>query len=197
MSHGRLLSVPRDADEQAGLGREMYRFIETLYPICRGIAGVGCRKTLNHINALLPIRIHETRRGRRSSTGRCPRSGISGMPGSGRPRREGDRLPEIQSPCRQLQHPDHRTMPLEQSAEAPHDTRPPGWIPYRTTYYQEDWGFCIAYNDLNRLEDGDYEVFIDSHSIRDPYRRRILPARPAVRGSPLLLSCLPPFALQR
>ena len=38
----------------------------------------------------------------------------------------------------------------------------PNLIPYRTSYYKENWGFCLAHNDLLRMEDGEYEVFIDS-----------------------------------
>jgi aminopeptidase-like protein len=38
----------------------------------------------------------------------------------------------------------------------------PDWIPYRTTYYQESWGFCLSHNKLLSLHDGDYEVYIDS-----------------------------------
>jgi aminopeptidase-like protein len=38
----------------------------------------------------------------------------------------------------------------------------PDWIPYRTSYYKEDWGFCLSHNQMLELEDGDYEVCIDS-----------------------------------
>jgi aminopeptidase-like protein len=38
----------------------------------------------------------------------------------------------------------------------------PDWIPYRTTYYQENWGFCLRHKDLERLPDEEYEVVIDS-----------------------------------
>jgi aminopeptidase-like protein len=38
----------------------------------------------------------------------------------------------------------------------------PDWIPYRTSYYQENWGFCLSHNRMLAIEDGDYEVSIDS-----------------------------------
>ena len=38
----------------------------------------------------------------------------------------------------------------------------PDWIPYRTSYYREDWGFCLSQAALDRLEEGEYEVCIDS-----------------------------------
>jgi aminopeptidase-like protein len=38
----------------------------------------------------------------------------------------------------------------------------PDLIPYRTSYYDEDWGFCLTQNQLEAFEDGEYEVRIDS-----------------------------------
>ncbi|MBP6261994.1 MAG: DUF4910 domain-containing protein, partial [Nitrospira sp.] len=38
----------------------------------------------------------------------------------------------------------------------------PEWIPYRTSYYQENWGFCLPHKDLERLVDEEYDVLIDS-----------------------------------
>jgi aminopeptidase-like protein len=38
----------------------------------------------------------------------------------------------------------------------------PDWIPYRTSYYKEDWGFCLPHHQLLELNDDEYEVCIDS-----------------------------------
>jgi aminopeptidase-like protein len=38
----------------------------------------------------------------------------------------------------------------------------PDWIPYRTSYYNENWGFCLPDRLLSGLPDGDYEVSIDT-----------------------------------
>ncbi len=38
----------------------------------------------------------------------------------------------------------------------------PDLIPYRTSYYAENWAFCMAHHQVERLEDGIYEVVIDS-----------------------------------
>jgi aminopeptidase-like protein len=59
--------------------------------------------------------------------------------------------------------PVHAIMPL--SELKPHlFTLPenPDWIPYRTSYYQRNWGFCLSHNQMLALDDGDYEVCIDS-----------------------------------
>jgi aminopeptidase-like protein len=59
--------------------------------------------------------------------------------------------------------PVRRRMSLSELREHLH-TLPnhPEWIPYRTSYYRESWGFCLAHNQLQSLEDGEYEVCIDS-----------------------------------
>ena len=38
----------------------------------------------------------------------------------------------------------------------------PDWIPYRTAYYKEDWGFCLTHNQLLALNEDEYEVCIDA-----------------------------------
>jgi aminopeptidase-like protein len=38
----------------------------------------------------------------------------------------------------------------------------PDWIPYKTSYYQERWGFCLSHNQLGTLKDELYEAVIDS-----------------------------------
>lgn len=38
----------------------------------------------------------------------------------------------------------------------------PDLIPYRTSYYQENWGFCLPHRQYEQLEEGTYEVCIDS-----------------------------------
>jgi aminopeptidase-like protein len=38
----------------------------------------------------------------------------------------------------------------------------PEWIPYRTSYYTESWGFCLSQRQLEALPEGEYEACIDS-----------------------------------
>ena len=41
-------------------------------------------------------------------------------------------------------------------------SRQPDLVPYRTTYYDENWGFCLPDRQLQSMRDCDYEVVIDS-----------------------------------
>ena len=38
----------------------------------------------------------------------------------------------------------------------------PDWIPYRTSYYRANWGFCLRHRDRERLGNGPFEVVIES-----------------------------------
>ena len=38
----------------------------------------------------------------------------------------------------------------------------PDWIPYRTSYYKESWGFCLSHRQYQDLRDEEYDVVIDS-----------------------------------
>ena len=38
----------------------------------------------------------------------------------------------------------------------------PNAIPYRTSYYKKDWGFCISYNEFKKLKKGNYKIIINS-----------------------------------
>src|SRR4029453_5470920 len=38
----------------------------------------------------------------------------------------------------------------------------PGWIPYKTSYYKETWGFCLSHEQLLSLTEPEYDICIDS-----------------------------------
>jgi aminopeptidase-like protein len=59
--------------------------------------------------------------------------------------------------------PVDRTMPLAELKAHLH-TLPehPDWVPYRTSYYSDSWGFCASQRLVDSLPEGDYRVRIDS-----------------------------------
>ena len=145
-------------------GMEMHGFAAELYPICRSITGDGIRETLQLIQKLIPIELHEIASGTEVFDWVIP----TGMEhsrrlyqGCNRNTRRG--FPAVESPCRQLQRagscPASVTELKEHLFTLPEH---PGWIPYRTSYYSEDWGFCLSHNQLQQLPDGEYEACIDS-----------------------------------
>lgn len=151
----------RDLEE---IGRDLHDFAANLYPICRSITGSGIRRTLAMIQDRIPLRIHEVPTRTPVFDWTVPkewniRDAYIKAP-------DGRRVVDFQQ-CNlhvmSYSIPVHTTLPL--SEIRPHlFTVPdhPDWIPYRTSYYKEDWGFCLSHNQMLELEDGDYEVCIDS-----------------------------------
>ena len=37
------------------------------------------------------------------------------------------------------------------------------WIPYRTSYYSKNWGFCLSYNEFLKLKKDHYKVEIETN----------------------------------
>jgi aminopeptidase-like protein len=142
----------------------LHRFAADLYPICRSITGDGIRQTLAMIQERIPLRIHEVPTGTSVFDWHVPKEWnirdayIKGP--------DGERIVDFQRCSLHVMSystPVRATLPL-------HEIRPhlftipehPELIPYRTSYYKEDWGFCLSHNQMLSLEDGDYEVCIDS-----------------------------------
>jgi aminopeptidase-like protein len=151
----------RDAGE---VGRELHSFASGLYPICRSITGQGIRQTLTRIQNRIPLQISEVPTGTPVFDWTVPKEW--NIRDAYIKDARGTRVVDFQQCNLHVLNyaiPVHATMPL--SALKPHlFTIPerPDWIPYRTSYYKEDWGFCLSHNQLLGMADGEYEVCIDS-----------------------------------
>ena len=153
-----------DQKNRAEIGRELHGFAAELYPICRSITGDGIRRTLALIQNRIPLQTSEVPTGTRVFDWTVPNEWnirdafIKDASG----KRVVDFL-QCNLHVMNYSAPVHAIMPL--SELKPHlFTLPesPDWIPYRTSYYQENWGFCLSHNQMLALEDGNYEVCIDS-----------------------------------
>ena len=153
-----------DTEELALLGEEMYRFASELYPICRSITGEGIRQTLAKIGERIPVAVSEVPTGTKVYDWTVPREWniqdayIKNL--------RGERVVDFQRlnlHVMSYSAPVHATLSLTELRPHLH-TLPdhPEWVPYRTSYYSEDWGFCLAHKQMLALEDTEYEVCIDS-----------------------------------
>ncbi|HVN94232.1 MAG TPA: DUF4910 domain-containing protein [Terracidiphilus sp.] len=145
-------------------GEEMYQFASRLYPICRSITGDGIRETLAKIGEQIPLEISEVPTGTKVFDWSIPKE-WSIRDGYIKDLR-GERVVDFQ---RHNLHVVSYSTPLDArltlaDLKSHLYTIPdhPDWIPYRTSYYQEDWGFCLTENQLKALKDAEYEVRIDS-----------------------------------
>jgi aminopeptidase-like protein len=149
---------------RTAVGEEIFRLIGQLYPICRSITGNGFRNTLDILRSHIPFETHEVPSGTRVFDWTVPkewniRDAYVKSP-------KGVKIIDFHESNLHIVSysvPVKKTVSLAELKEHLH-TLPghPDWVPYRTSYYREDWGFCLSHNDFLGLEQGNYEVLIDS-----------------------------------
>lgn len=135
-----------------------------IYPICRSITGEGVRETLRHLQRAAPLDVFEVPTGTTVFDWQIPRewnvreAWIAGP--------DGRRIVDFRRHALHLvgySAPVHARMPLHELREHLHSLpQRPDVIPYRTSYWRETWGFCVADRELAQWPDGEYEVLIDS-----------------------------------
>ena len=146
----------------------MHRLIEELYPICRSITGDGVRDTLGIIGQNIPLEITEVATGSKVFDWEVPRewnvNDAYVKNGSG------ERIIDFNASNLHVvnySQPVNAKVDLEELKQHVH-TLPdqPELVPYRTSYYQEQWGFCASHTLMQGLGEDTYEVCIDS-SLKD------------------------------
>jgi aminopeptidase-like protein len=145
-------------------GRDLYALASDLFPINRSLTGDGVRQTLARIAREIPLSIHEVATGTPVLDWEVPREW------SVRSARIEDidgRILVDFSACNLhlvgYSGPVDRIVSRDELSAHIH-TLPeqPGLIPYRTGYYAESWGFCLAHAQWESMQDRIYRVVIDS-----------------------------------
>jgi aminopeptidase-like protein len=150
--------------EEADLGQEIFALVAEIYPICRSITGNGVRQTLSFLGRHIDLSIHEVPSGTQVFDWTIPPEWnirdayIKNV--------QGERIVDFRkSNLHVLNYsiPVHTRMPLSELRKHIF-TLPeqPDLIPYRTSFYAERWGFCMAHNQLSELPEDIYEVYIDA-----------------------------------
>ncbi|MBI5099502.1 MAG: DUF4910 domain-containing protein [Nitrospirae bacterium] len=144
--------------------QEMYELMYKLYPICRSITGDGFRETLRIIQDYIPLTMHEIPTGTRVFDWTVPEEW--NIKDAYVKNSKGERVIDFKESNLHVvgySVPVHTRMPLSELKKHLH-TLPghPDWIPYRTSYYKENWGFCLSHNKFLELQEDTYEVYIDS-----------------------------------
>ena len=150
--------------DHTGIGKDIFDLAAKLYPICRSITGNGVHETLSQLRQYIPLDVHEVPTGTQVFDWIIPQEWnirdayIKNV--------AGERVVDFQQSNLHVMNystPVHDRMPLD-TLKKHIFTLPnqPDLIPYRTSYYSRQWGFCMAHNRLMELEDGLYEVFIDA-----------------------------------
>src|SRR3984885_13757262 len=145
-------------------GQDIYQLVAQNYPICRSITGDGVRETLRCLQRHIALQVHEVPSGTQAFDWQVPREW--NIRDAYIKNAAGERVVDFRASNLHVVSysvPIHGFFRLEEVKEHI-STLPnhPDLIPYRTSYYKEDWGFCMADDRLQALPDGVYEVLIDS-----------------------------------
>ena len=147
-----------------GEGEAMMALARELYPVCRSVTGDGLRETLRLIGGRVPLTLHEVPSGTQVLDWTVPNEW--NIRDAYVKNTRGERVIDFQEHNLHVLNysaPVHARMSLESLKPHLHSLpEQPEWIPYRTSYYQETWGFCLSHQALSALEEGEYEVVIDS-----------------------------------
>ncbi|MCU0490988.1 MAG: DUF4910 domain-containing protein [Chloroflexaceae bacterium] len=142
----------------------MHQLITDLYPICRSITGDGVRQTLAYLQRHLPLQIREVPSGTPAFDWTVPQEW--NISDAWIKNSRGERVVDFrQSNLHVLNYSTPIRRKLSLTELRPHLfslPEQPDRIPYRTSYYQANWGFCLPHRQLLELEEGEYEVCIDS-----------------------------------
>ena len=151
-------------EEKVSLGQKLYQFIERLYPICRSITGEGVRETLALIKKEIPLTIQEVPSHTPVLDWTVPKEW--NIRDAYIKNAKGEKVVDFK---KSNLHVVSYSVPIRKKVNLEElkthvFTLPdhPDWVPYRTAYYKEDWGFCMSHKEFTALKEGEYEGFIDS-----------------------------------
>ena len=145
-------------------GQDMHRLIAELFPICRSITGDGLRHTLRILRTYIPLEMREVPTGTQVFDWTVPKEWNirDAFVKNSRSERVID-FAKSNLHVVNYSIPVQRRISLSELKEHLY-TIPehPDWIPYRTTYYKESWGFCLSHRQMEGLTEDEYEISIDS-----------------------------------
>lgn len=145
-------------------GTAMISLAEELFPICRSITGEGLRKTLRILQQNVPLEIIEVPSGTKAFDWTVPLEW--NIRDAFIAKEDGTHVVDFSDSnlhVVQYSTPLDATMPLAELRPHLHSLPDrPDWIPYRTSYYSENWGFCLTDQQLSSFHDDRYRVVINS-----------------------------------
>ena len=153
-----------DILELRTIGNDMYELMERLYPITRSITGEGVRKTLKIFQDSIDLQIHEVTTGTKVFDWTVPEEW--NIDDAYIMNKNGEKIVDFKkSNIHILQYSEkiEKKIGLEELKKHIF-TLPeqPDTIPYRTSFYNKNWGFCMKHKEFLKLDDDEYAVNISS-----------------------------------
>lgn len=155
------------------INRMVDNLLKKLFPVCRSITGNGTEQTLRYIREIIPeLSLKKVPSGAKIFDWTVPPEWnirdayVKNV--------RGEKIIDFQKNNLHVVNysiPYAGTVSEEELLQHLHTLpQKPSWIPYRTSYYQRDWGFCCEHNLITSDNfAGPFEVFIDSELNEDGY----------------------------
>lgn len=146
------------------VGLKMYELLKRLFPICRSLTGDGVRETLKIISETIPLKIHEVPTGTKVFDWEVPKEW--NIKSAYIENENGERIIDFKESNLHVMGysiPVDKVVTLEELQQHLYSLEElPNAIPYITSYYSENWGFCLEHEKRQNLKEGNYHVIIDS-----------------------------------
>ncbi len=147
--------------------KDLNALFDELFPICRSITGQGFRDSLNLLRQYIPLEVKSVSSGTQVYDWEVPaewvirEARLTGADGKTYASLEDSSLAVINCSA-----PVDNKISLSELKPHLH-TLPhlPNAIPYVTSYYKRDWGFCLPYRVFQSMPDIEYHAYIDSEFI--------------------------------
>jgi len=136
-----------------------------LFPICRSLTGEGVGKTFSILKEITPFEVKNIPSGTRCYDWEVPEEWH--IKDACIKDAAGEKIVDFQDSNLHVVNysiPKNKKMTFQELKPHLHSLpQLPGAIPYRTSYYFRDWGFCLTHNQLQKMDrNGIYHVYIDS-----------------------------------
>jgi aminopeptidase-like protein len=151
----------------AEIGETLHAHVAELYPICRSITGEGLRGTLRYIAQHIPLGLHDVPSGTRVLDWEVPPEWR--VRGATLRRLDGQVVVDFAHHNLHLVNysapVDRVVTRAELEAHLHSLIDQPELIPYCTTYYERNWGFCLPHRARLALREEAYHVRIDTELV--------------------------------
>jgi aminopeptidase-like protein len=145
-------------------GQAMHQLVTKLFPLCRSITGDGVRQTFDILREHVPVTTHEVPTGTQALDWVVPREW--NIRDAYILDEKGSRIVDFRENNLHVvgySVPVDATVSLAELQVHLHSLEElPHAVPYVTSYYQEQWGFCLPHDQRIQLAEGPYRVVIDS-----------------------------------
>ena len=143
----------------------MIKWAKDLFPLCRSLIGEGNRKTIKYFKKINPeFKILKFKSGSKVFDWEIPNEWI--IKDSYLQHESGKRFAEFKKSNLHVvnySQPINKTFVKEKLlGKIFTEKSMPDAIPYVTSYYNKDWGFCLSENEKNELPQGKYKAYINS-----------------------------------